>query len=99
MSIIKTVFTVIDPTSDRQRALDRAIRIAKMNDAKMHAYLCIYSALDTDDREALQRVERKRHETWLEAVIEPARNAGLEVTGMKTGLQRLRRRRKQWAAT
>lgn len=80
MSIIKTVFTVIDPTSDRQRALDRAIRIAKMNDAKMHAYLCIYSNLETDDREALRKVEVKRHEAWLETIVAPARSEGLDVT-------------------
>ena len=80
MSVIKTVFTVIDPTSQKQRALDRAIRIAEMNEAKLHAYLCIYSNVDADDRDALQQVETIRHEMWLNKVIEPARAAGLEVT-------------------
>ena len=80
MSVIKTVFTVIDPTSRKQRALDRAIRIAKMNDAKLHAYLCIYSYIEADDKEALQQVETDRYEMWLEKVTEPARAEGLEVT-------------------
>ena len=80
MSVIKTVFTVIDPTSQKQRALDRAIRIAEMNKARLHAYLCIYSNVDADDRDALRQVETSRHEMWLEQVIEPARAAGLEVT-------------------
>lgn len=80
MSVIKTVFAVIDPTSQKQRALDRAIRIAKMNDARLHAYLCIYSNIEADDRDALQQVETDRHEMWLDKVIEPARAADLEVT-------------------
>ena len=80
MSVIKTVFTVIDPTSQKQRALDRAIRIAKMNNAKLHAYLCIYSNIETDNLEMLQQVETDRYEMWMDKVIEPASAAGLEVT-------------------
>ena len=51
-----------------------------MNKAKLHAYLCIYSSVDVDDRDALQEVEMYRHEMWLEKGIEPARAAGLQVT-------------------
>jgi len=80
MSLIKTVFTVIDPTSQKQRALDRAIRIAQMNKAKLHAFLCVYSNIEADDLEALRQVETSRYAIWLDQVIEPARAAGLQVT-------------------
>ena len=80
MPLIKTVFTVIDPTSEKQRALDRAIRIAQMNEAKLHAFLCIYSNIEADDMETLQQVETSRHKMWLDKIIEPARAAGLDIT-------------------
>ncbi len=77
---INNLFVVIDPSTDQQYALQRAIRIARVVDAKIHAYLCIFSGVEAHDPEALRRVETARYEPWLESMVEPARAAGLDVT-------------------
>lgn len=77
---INNIFVVIDPTTDKQYALQRAMRIAKVVDAKIHAYLCISPTREAHDPEALERVEMARYTPWLESVVEVARAEGLEVT-------------------
>ena len=80
MLSLDTVFAVIDPTTEHQRALDRAIRIAKFANAKLHAFVSIYSDLDTQDEDALRQVETSRYELWLDRILNPAREEGLEIT-------------------
>lgn len=77
---INNIFVAIDPTTDKQYALQRAIRIAKVVDAKIHAYLCISPTQEAHDPEALKRVEMARYAPWLESVVEIARTEGLDVT-------------------
>ncbi len=79
MSEIKTIFAVIDPSTDQQYALQRAMRIASVTNAQIHAYLCIYSNLESHDPEALKRVEIARYESWLETIVEQARSEGHKV--------------------
>lgn len=78
--LLKTVFAVIDPTTTNQRALDRAMRIAKITGAKIHAYLCIYSDIEANDQQELMETEISRYEPWLDRIVEPVRAEGLEVT-------------------
>ncbi len=77
---IKKVFAVIDPTTDNQRALARAISLAQRCEATLHAYLCCFSNLETDNFESLRRVEIDRHAAWLDNVIEVANVDGVTVT-------------------
>jgi universal stress protein E len=76
---INTIFAVIDPTTDKQFALQRAMRIARTSEAKIHAYLCISPTMETHDLEALERVERARYEPWLEKIVEEARAEGFDI--------------------
>ena len=79
MIYIDNIFVIIDPTTDKQYALHRAAKIAKITGAKIHAYLCISSRLETHDQEALRQTERSRYELWLNNILEPIRAEGLEV--------------------
>ncbi len=61
MAEIKKVFTVIDPTTDQQTALERAIRMAERNDALgLHLYCAVFNSATSGDLEALKRVEITR---------------------------------------
>jgi len=60
-----SILAVIDPTTDTQRALDRALGVAAVSGAAVHAYLSCYSAVRSDDFAGLQRAELARHEMWL----------------------------------
>ena len=77
---INTIFTVIDPSTDNQYALQRAMRIASVVDAKIHAYLCISPTLETHDPEALRRVDMARYEPWLEDIVESVKADGITIT-------------------
>jgi universal stress protein E len=70
------ILAVIDPTTDNQRALDRALGLAAQGGATVHAYLCCYSNARAEDFAALQRVEVARHEAWLAALAARYREQG-----------------------
>ena len=76
---LKSIFVVIDPVTDNQRGLQRAVRIARAADAGIHAYLCINSDLETDNLKTLQEVELERYRLWLEQILMPYREE-LEIT-------------------
>lgn len=77
---IKEIFAVIDPTTDIQRALTHAISLARRLEASVHAYLCCFSNLETDNFLSLRRVELARHAAWLDKVIEAENVDGVTVT-------------------
>jgi len=79
MQKLMKVFAIIDPTTDNQLVLKRAERIAKLRGAKILAHCCIYSNVSSQDKEALKRAETKRHELWLEHLIAPLREAGVDI--------------------
>lgn len=80
MKELNTIFVSIDPTTNKQIALDRAIAIAKKCvGSKLHAYVCIYSDIETDDVDALKQAEIARYKLWLEGIIAPLRSGGLDV--------------------
>ncbi len=74
------ILAVIDPTTDTQIALQRAIAIAASSGANVKAYLCAFSTLETDDKEALERVETARQQAWLDKVIAETDCRDVEVT-------------------
>jgi len=80
MKSIDKVLAVIDPTTDRQLALKRAMRIADLAGATVHCLLCVSADADTPDREAFERVEVHRNELWLDALIAPYAERGITVT-------------------
>ena len=81
MPEINTIFTVIDPATDKQIALQRAMGIARVTSARIHAYLCISPTLSSHDAEALERVERARYQPWLDQIVQGVRDEGIEIEG------------------
>ncbi len=80
MATISKIFAVIDPTTDNQIALVRAGKIAGRNEnISVHVYEALYSDLENSDLDALRRVEIARHQAWLETLVTPLREAGIEV--------------------
>lgn len=79
MSKLMKVFAIIDPTVDNQLVLKRAERIAKLRGAQILAHCCIYSNVSCQDKEALKRAEIKRYELWLEHLIAPLKEAGVDI--------------------
>lgn len=79
MIVLNKIFAVIDPSTQNQRALIRAAKIAKIANAKIHAYLCIHSHMDTDDIDILKETEIARQQLWLDKLIEPLRADGVDI--------------------
>lgn len=77
---ISKILAVIDPTTDKQLALIRALNIAQRADATVHAYLCCYSTVESNHFRALKRTEIVRHEAWLKTVIASENLDGVDVT-------------------
>jgi len=76
---VKNIFVIIDPTSEEQFALTRAVNIARTYGAQLHVYVGVYSRLETDDPEMLKRVETFRYKLWLDTYLEPLRQEGFEI--------------------
>ena len=79
MALINTIFAVIDPTIQNQRALNRAVFGAKSTGARVHAYACIHSAMAADDSEELRKVETSRYKAWIEEIVKPIKADGVQV--------------------
>jgi universal stress protein E len=78
---LKNIFCVIDPTTNRQRALERAVSVAAASGGRVHAYLChmLPNGIPADDRDEFRAAERARHEAWLERLVEPHRSKGVDI--------------------
>ena len=79
MAKINQIFTVIDPTTKNQRALNRAVLGAKSTGARIHAYLCIASNMDADHFHDFIEAETSKYQTWIDDLIEPIRADGIDI--------------------
>ena len=77
---ISRLLAVIDPTTGNQRALTRALHIARRAGAGVHAFLCCHSTAESDNETELRRTEIARSTLWLDQVIQSADTAGVAVT-------------------
>ncbi len=71
---LRKIFCIIDPTTNDQRALARAIDIAARTQAAVHAYVCFTLPAGTppDRRSALKDAEYARHRAWLSELLAQA---------------------------
>jgi len=78
---VNNIFCVLDPTTNRQAALNRATWIATAYKARIHAYLChqMPSGIPAADREEFLAAERARYEAWVDRLVEPVRAQNIEV--------------------
>jgi universal stress protein E len=78
---VKTVFCVLDPTTNRQAALNRAAWVARAYGASIHAYLChqLPAGIPSADRDEFLAAERSRYEAWVDRLLEPVRAQNISV--------------------
>ena len=86
MSDSKSILVVIDPTADRQPALQRAATLAEKLGASLDLLICDYDPLlsggrffSSDELEAAQRERLDLHKRNLEKLAAPLREEGLTV--------------------
>lgn len=79
---IDTILCIIDPTTNQQRALQRAEYVARQSGAKVRALLCFTppAGTDTDDGNEFQAAEHRRHELWVEDLVKPLKVADIDVS-------------------
>lgn len=86
MSLYNNVLVVLDPTTEQQKALDRALQLARCQGCKITAFLSVYefsyemtTMLSGDERESMKQAVLKDRELWINNYLAPAREQGLEL--------------------
>ncbi len=79
MGLINKIFTVIDPTTKNQRALNRAVLGAKSTGARIHAYLCIASNVDAEHFHDFIEAETAKYQEWIDDLVKPIRADGIDI--------------------
>lgn len=77
---IKNVFAIIDPTSSNDRLLDVLQRLSKRGATSITAFCCIHNSYKANDQEMSVQVEKQRFELWLDMLLTPLREAGVNIT-------------------
>ena len=84
MSIYKNLFVVIDPTSDKQPALERAAALARKGKSKITAFSAVYKAVDdmvdANSRRSGKREFLKDWESTVKKMLQPYKESGLKVS-------------------
>ncbi|MBV7315699.1 universal stress protein UspE [Shewanella sp. NIFS-20-20] len=80
------LLVVIDPTTDAQAALDRAVELAKHHQAAITVFLSIFdlsyemtSILSSVEREAMRQGVINQRSAWLDDLLQPYRNQGAQI--------------------
>ncbi len=68
---------ILDPTSERQPAYERALASCHMTGARLHVYAC----LGTSQHEQTSPSAVEKFRSQFDACVERARNEGIEITG------------------
>ncbi|GIU25170.1 universal stress protein UspE [Shewanella sp. MBTL60-007] len=81
------LLVVIDPTTDKQAALARAVELASDNQAEITVFLSIFdfsyemtSILSGHEREAMREGVVNQRKAWIEDIIEPYCKDGIKIT-------------------
>ncbi|MGS0674216.1 universal stress protein UspE [Shewanella sp. 125m-1] len=82
----KKLLVVVDPTTDKQTALARAVELACDNQAVITVFLSIFdfsyemtSILSGQERESMREGVVNQRKAWLEDVVKPYRKDGLTI--------------------
>ncbi|MEE2023748.1 universal stress protein UspE [Alkalimonas mucilaginosa] len=86
MSKPQHIMVVIDPTTEQQKALNRAVEYARYQDCSLTAFLSIYdfsyemtTMLSGEERESMRQAVIKDRELWISELVAPYRDKGLVV--------------------
>lgn len=86
MSIYNKVLVILDPTREEQKALSRAVELAKLQQCKLTAFLTLYdfsyemtSMLSGDERELMRNAVIKDKEDWIAEYLRPYQEKGIDI--------------------
>lgn len=86
MSEFNHVLVVIDPTSDQQKALNRAVQLARLQKCKLTAFVSVYdfsyemtTMLSGEERESMRQAVIKDRELWLSDYLAAPRAGGINI--------------------
>jgi universal stress protein E len=86
MAMFSNVLVVLDPTVDQQKALNRALELARKQPCKLTAFLSIYdfsyemtTMLSGDERESMRQAVIHDRELWVSELISDARYHGIDI--------------------
>ncbi len=86
MSVFSKVLVVLDPTDQQQKALNRALELARKQPCTLTAFLSVYdfsyemtTMLSGDERESMRQAVIHDRELWVSELISDARNQGITI--------------------
>lgn len=86
MALYNNVLVVLDPTTEHQKALQRALRLARYQACKLTAFLSVYefsyemtTMLSGDEREQMKQAVIKDRELWISQHLQLAQAKGVDV--------------------
>lgn len=87
MATFQDVLVVLDPTSESQKALNRALELAEHTACRITAFLSIYdfsyemtTMLSGEERESMRLAVIKDREIWIDSLLRFAREKSIECT-------------------
>ncbi|NRQ42491.1 universal stress protein UspE [Rheinheimera sp. YQF-2] len=86
MSAYNNVLVVLDPTVDQQKALNRAVQLARLQHCKLTAFLSVYdfsyemtTMLSGEERESMRQAVIKDRELWISDFLAAPRAGGINI--------------------
>lgn len=86
MTTYNNILVVLDPTSEPQKALNRAVELVRLQGGKLTAFLSVYdfsyemtTMLSGDERESMRQAVIKDRELWISDYLAAPRAGGINV--------------------
>lgn len=86
MTTYNNILVVLDPTSEQQKALNRAVELVRLQGGKLTAFLSVYdfsyemtTMLSGDERESMRQAVIKDRELWISEYLAAPRAGGINI--------------------
>lgn len=86
MTTYNNILVVLDPTSEPQKALNRAVELVRLQGGKLTAFLSVYdfsyemtTMLSGDERESMRQAVIKDRELWISEYLAAPRAGGINI--------------------
>ena len=86
MSTYNNILVVLDPTTEQQKALNRAIELVRLQGGKLTAFLSVYdfsyemtTMLSGEERESMRQAVIKDRELWISDYLAAPRAGGINI--------------------
>ena len=86
MSAYNHILVVLDPTTDKQKALNRAVELVRLQGGKLTAFVSVYdfsyemtTMLSGEERESMRQAVIKDREMWISDYLAGPRAGGIDI--------------------